>query len=83
MTAKDYAFSLILTGKFERIAPAGFICLSWPFATIARRISLRIHQLNVICDTKTKDNVFVKVVVAGKICALVYFGSFIHVFPIY
>jgi len=51
-------------GKYSRIAPAGCICMQWPFESIVRTLSLKILQLNVICDTKTKDNVFVKAVVS-------------------
>jgi len=38
----------------------------YPFQSIAKRVSLKIKQLEVNCETKTKDNVFVKVVVEGK-----------------
>ena len=31
---------------------------------VVARISLKIQHLEIVCDTKTKDNVFVKVVVA-------------------
>jgi regulator of protease activity HflC (stomatin/prohibitin superfamily) len=36
----------------------------WPCADIAGQLSLRIQQLDVYCETKTKDNVFVQVAVA-------------------
>eukprot|EP01041_Mallomonas_annulata_P005689 gene5689-11476_t len=51
-------------GKFSRVAGAGFFCIFWPFENIKAVLSLKIWQLEVSCDTKTKDNVFVKVVVA-------------------
>merc|ERR1711865_36787 len=35
-----------------------------PIQQIAGRLSIRIQQLDVICETKTKDNVFVQVQVA-------------------
>ena len=37
------------------------LCL---FETLVARMSLRIHQLSCTCETKTKDNVFVRVKVA-------------------
>lgn len=51
-------------GKYDRVVPAGCFCLCFPFENIAARVSLRIQNLEVICETKTKDNVFVKVVVS-------------------
>lgn len=56
---------IVHLGKFDKVVPAGFFCLWYPFESIAARISLKIQHLEVTCDTKTKDNVFVKVVVAG------------------
>jgi regulator of protease activity HflC (stomatin/prohibitin superfamily) len=51
-------------GKFTRIAPAG-LNLKVPFIDrIAGKLSLRIQQLDVRVETKTKDNVFVFVVVS-------------------
>jgi len=51
-------------GKFDRVVPAGCFCLLYPIENLVNKISLRIQYLDVACDTKTKDNVFVKVVVA-------------------
>ncbi len=51
-------------GKFKRVANAG---LSWRIPLIDRiagRISLRVRQLDVRVETKTKDNVFVFVIVS-------------------
>lgn len=51
-------------GRFKRIAPAG-LNIKIPFIDrIAGRLSLRIQQLEVRVETKTKDNVFVFVVVS-------------------
>ena len=36
----------------------------WPIAQVAGVLSLRIQQLDVVCETKTKDNVFVQVAVS-------------------
>ena len=46
-------------GQFQEIIPPGFYCLLWPMSDIAGRLSLRIQQMDVVCETKTKDNVFV------------------------
>ena len=54
-----------MPGKFDRVAPAGCFCLVWPCEEIKGRVGLRLSYLEVACDTKTKDNVFVKIVVAG------------------
>ena len=42
----------------------GLTVTCWPIAQIAGTLSLRIQQLDVVCETKTKDNVFVQVAVA-------------------
>ncbi|CAM9821798.1 unnamed protein product [Heterosigma akashiwo] len=51
-------------GKYSGIAPAGFQFICWPFEDIAGMISLRVRQLDVLCETKTKDNVFVHTVIS-------------------
>ena len=51
-------------GKFTRIASAG-LNIKIPFIDrVAGRISLRVRQLDVRVETKTKDNVFVFVIVS-------------------
>ena len=51
-------------GKFNGVRGAGFQ-LKIPFIdTIAGRISLKIQQLDVMVETKTKDDVFVKIKVS-------------------
>jgi len=51
-------------GKFQRIAGAG-LNFKIPFIDrIAGRLSLRVRQLDVRVETKTKDNVFVFVIVS-------------------
>lgn len=52
--------------KYSRVAPAGFVFLKWPFESVVKIMSLKIEELEVRCDTKTKDNVFVKVIVSGQ-----------------
>jgi regulator of protease activity HflC (stomatin/prohibitin superfamily) len=52
------------TGQFKTLLDPGFHCLKWPFVQIVGRLSLRIQQLDVFCETKSKDNVFVQVAVA-------------------
>lgn len=48
-------------GAFDEIVGPGLYCMAWPFATIAGRLSLRIQQVDVVCETKTKDNVFCRI----------------------
>lgn len=55
-------------GKFSRVVGGGMYCICFPFQSVVARLSLRTKYMDVICDTKTKDNVFVKVVVGGKCC---------------
>ena len=51
-------------GQFKSLLSPGLHCLFWPLQGVAGRLSLRIKQLDVVCETKTKDNVFVSVAVA-------------------
>ena len=43
-------------GQFQEILAPGLYCLPWPLTDIAGRLSLRVQQLDVVCETKTKDN---------------------------
>ena len=52
------------SGKFQAIKGPGCQCLVWPVDSIVGRVSLRVRQLDVNCETKTKDNVFVNVVIS-------------------
>lgn len=51
-------------GQFKRLIGEGPSLICWPLQSVAGRLSLRVKQLDVICETKTKDNVFVQVGVA-------------------
>lgn len=51
-------------GKLQSVRHAGFHLKIPIIDQIARRINLRIQQLDVIIDTKTLDNVFVKMKVS-------------------
>ncbi|KAF5204521.1 Hypersensitive-induced response protein, partial [Thalictrum thalictroides] len=58
-------------GKFDEILEPG--CHFLPFClgmNIAGYLSLRVQQLDVRCETKTKDNVFVTVVASIQYRAL-------------
>ncbi|KAF3444752.1 hypothetical protein FNV43_RR14445 [Rhamnella rubrinervis] len=50
-------------GKFSAVLKPGCHCLPWICGyQLAGHLSLRLQQLDVRCETKTKDNVFVNVV---------------------
>ncbi|XP_076897757.1 hypersensitive-induced response protein 1-like [Bidens hawaiensis] len=50
-------------GKFDDVLQPGCHCLPWCLGyQLAGQLSLRVNQLDVSCETKTKDNVFVTVV---------------------
>lgn len=57
-------------GQFKRLLDPGLHFVLWPISSIVGRLSLRIQQLDVICETKTKDNVFVQVAVAVQYTVL-------------
>lgn len=51
-------------GQFKKLIDPGFHILMWPIQSVAGTLSLRIQQIDVNCETKTRDNVFVNVSVA-------------------
>lgn len=58
-------------GKFDDVLEPGCHFLPWIFGQqIAGYLSLRVQQLDVRCETKTKDNVFVTVVASIQYRAL-------------
>ncbi|GFZ03637.1 SPFH/Band 7/PHB domain-containing membrane-associated protein family [Actinidia rufa] len=58
-------------GKFEKVLDPGCHCLPWFLGSqLAGHLSLRVQQLHVRCETKTKDNVFVNVVASVQYRAL-------------
>ncbi|KAG6511172.1 hypothetical protein ZIOFF_029227 [Zingiber officinale] len=58
-------------GKFDEILDPGCHFLPWCIGQqIAGYLSLRVQQLDVRCETKTKDNVFVTVVASVQYRAL-------------
>lgn len=58
-------------GKFDKVLEPGCHCVPWCFGYgLAGKLSLRVNQLDVRCETKTKDNVFVTVVASVQYRAL-------------
>ncbi|KAL5725027.1 HIR complex subunit [Ranunculus cassubicifolius] len=58
-------------GKFQEVMEPGCHCLPWYCGSrVAGKLSLRVQQLDVKCETKTKDNVFVNVVASIQYRAL-------------
>ncbi|KAK3440121.1 hypothetical protein EUGRSUZ_B00429 [Eucalyptus grandis] len=58
-------------GKFDDVLQPGCHCLPWILGSqLAGHLSLRVQQLDVRCETKTKDNVFVNVVASVQYRAL-------------
>jgi len=51
-------------GQYSSLLDPGLQVICWPIQSVTSRLSLRIQQLDVTCETKTKDNVFVVVGVA-------------------
>ncbi|KAM7506687.1 hypothetical protein LguiA_017140 [Lonicera macranthoides] len=58
-------------GRFNEVLEPGCHCMPWCLGyNIAGELSLRVQQLDVRCETKTKDNVFVTVVASIQYRAL-------------
>ena len=48
-------------GKFLRVAEAGLNCKTPYFDSVAGMVSLRVNQITLTMETKTRDNVFVTI----------------------
>lgn len=57
-------------GKFAEVRPAGCFFLIPCVDVIAAKVSLKIQFLEIDCETKTKDNVFVIVTIALQYCVI-------------
>ncbi|KAL3697420.1 hypothetical protein R1sor_011496 [Riccia sorocarpa] len=58
-------------GKFKKVVRPGIHFVPWCCGiNIAGRLSLRVQQLDVRCETKTKDNVFVNIVASVQYRAI-------------
>lgn len=51
-------------GRYQRVVSPGLTMIAYPIEAIEHVLSTRIQQLDVECETKTLDNVFVNVVVS-------------------
>jgi len=51
-------------GKFNHVLEPGLNCICFPMQSVVATMSLKVQQLDVTCDTKTRDNVFVQCVVS-------------------
>lgn len=59
-------------GKFNDVLEPGCHCLPWILGSrLAGHLSLRLQQLDVRCETKTKDTVFVTVVASVQYRVLI------------
>ena len=50
-------------GRFDKIVPAG-PCLVLPWQKVAAKLSLKVQEMQVSVETKTSDDVFVKLLMA-------------------
>ncbi|XP_061373479.1 hypersensitive-induced reaction 1 protein-like [Gastrolobium bilobum] len=58
-------------GRFEEVLQPGCHCMPWILGSqLAGHLTLRVQQLDVRCETKSKDNVFVNVVASVQYRAL-------------
>jgi regulator of protease activity HflC (stomatin/prohibitin superfamily) len=65
-------------GKFLRVAEPG-LNWKWPFIdSVSGRISLRVNQITLTMETKTKDNVFVTIPISvqNRVCPEKAFDAF-------
>ena len=51
-------------GQYEKLAGAGCNCVLCPIEQVVGKVSLRVQSLDVKCETKTLDNVFIETVIS-------------------
>lgn len=51
-------------GQFKTLLSPGLHFVCWPISSVVGYLSLRVQQLDVLCETKSRDNVFVNIGVA-------------------
>lgn len=66
-------------GRFERFLHPGMHIIMWPYEREAGRVSIRLRQLDLHCETKSKDHVFVTVRVVSVLMAEYVFLLFISI----
>lgn len=59
-------------GKFDRILDPGIHFVKWPYEREAGRVSVRLRQLDLHCETKSKDHVFLTVRVSIQYQAILH-----------
>ena len=59
-------------GKFDRILDPGVHFIKWPYEREAGRVSVRIRQLDLHCETKSRDHVFLTVRVSIQYQAILH-----------
>ena len=57
-------------GAFNRLSEAGCVPIMCPCEAITGRVSLKVQQLLIECETKTKDNVFVTIFISVQYQAI-------------
>ena len=57
-------------GRWKSFKGPGINCICWPLQEVVGKVSLVMRELDVTCETKTKDNVFVNVVVSVQYRAI-------------
>ena len=72
-------------GEFHNIRYHWLLCLPcWPFTRVEKRLSLRIQQLDLTCETKTKDNgKCVLIQVVNFLRFLSFFSFFFFTYTLY
>lgn len=72
-------------GRFNEVLEPGCHCMPWCFGyNIAGELSLRVQQLDVRCETKTKVCYFVILIMIGCKChsSVAYFRKKIYTLPL-
>jgi regulator of protease activity HflC (stomatin/prohibitin superfamily) len=68
---QDKVAVIEVCGKFNRLSHPGCLCLPVPcVCTYAGAVSMRVQQLNVRVESKSKDNVFVALTIAVQFVVL-------------
>ena len=61
-------------GRWKSFKGPGINCICWPLQEVVGKVSLVMRELDVTCETKTKDNVFTHVKVSARLAHIITWG---------
>ena len=57
-------------GAYSRLSEAGCVPICCPCEAVVGKVSLKVQELRIECETKTKDNVFITIFISVQYQAI-------------